>query len=387
MRMDRRAHIIVAAAFLAVIVAPGLIQTVSELRDGEPPGALDIFLQAPTARNLHAYEQGLEETSLVIKRFRPWMQYVQWSFLADAGEKVVVGRHGWLFYRPSVLYVIERRTGAPESDSADPLTAIRSFRDQLRARGIRLLVVPVPNKECVYPGMLAKRAEGAGVVVCEPTRRLLDQLEQRGIEHVDLFEVFRRAKREENQSDPRRLYLAQDTHWSPEGARVAAGAVARRVLDGGTVNRGDRAYVEHSVTVRRHGDLVQMLQVPRIERTLEPESLACLRVVQSDTGTPYHDAPESAILILGDSFLRIYERDEPGSAGFIAHLARELGQPLTAIVNDGGGSTLVRQELARRPTLLMNKRLVIWEFAERDIRYGIEGWQVVPLDRSKTTPR
>ena len=387
MRTDRRAYIIVAAVFLAVIMAPGLIQTVSELRDGERPRALDIFLQPPTARNLHAYEQSLEETSLVVKQLRPWMQYLQWRFLADAGEQVVVGRHGWLFYRPSVRYAIERQTGAPESDSADPLPAIRSFRDQLQARGIRLLVVPVPNKESVYPEMLAKRAEDAGVVVCEQTRRLLGRLNQYGIEHVDLFEVFRRARQAEGRSEPSRLYLAQDSHWSPEGARVAAGAVARRVLDGGSVNRGDHAYVERSVTVRRHGDLVEMLQVPQIERALEPESLACLQVVQSDTGTPYRDRPESEVLILGDSFLRIYEQDEPGAAGFIAHLARELGQPLTSIVNDGGASTLVRQELARRPTLLLNKRLVIWEFAERDIRYGTEGWQIVPLARSKTTPR
>jgi SGNH hydrolase-like domain, acetyltransferase AlgX len=385
--MDRRVYIFVAAVSLAVIMAPGLVQTVSELRYREQPRALDIFLQPPTARNLRAYEQSLEETSLVVKQFRPWMQYLEWRFLADAGEKVVVGCDGWLFYRPSVRYVIERQTGAPLGDSADPLAAIRSFRDQLQARRIRLLVVPVPNKECVYPEMLAQRAEDAGVVVCEQTRRLLDQLELCGIEHVDLFEAFRRAKQKETQSDPRRLYLAQDTHWSPEGARVAAGAVARRVFDGGIVNRGDHAYALRSVTVRRHGDLVEMLQVPQIERALEPESLACLQVVQSDTGTPYRDAPESEVLILGDSFLRIYEQDEPGAAGFIAHVARELGQPLTSIVNDGGASTLVRQELARRPTLLLNKRLVIWEFAERDIRYGIEGWQIVPLARSATNPR
>jgi hypothetical protein len=385
--MDRRAYIIVAAVFLAVIMAPGLIQTVSELRDGEQPRALDIFRQPPTARNLHEYEQSLEETSLAVKQFRPWVQYIQWRFLNDAGEKAVLGRHGWLFYRPSVLYVIERPSGAPESDSADPLPAIRSFRDQLQAQGIRLLVVPVPNKESVYPGMLARRAGGAGVVVCEQTRRLLDKLEQCGIEYVDLFEVFRRAKQEESRSGPGRLYLAQDSHWSPEGTRVAAGAVARRVLDGGTVHRGDRAYVERPVAVRRHGDLVQMLQVPQIERALEPESLACLQVIRSDTRTPYRDAPESEVLILGDSFLRIYEQDEPGAAGFIAHVARELGQPLTSIVNDGGASTLVRQQLAHRPALLMNKRLVIWEFVERDIRDGTEGWQIVPLARSKATPR
>jgi hypothetical protein len=387
MRMDRRACIFVAAVFLAVIMAPGPIQTVSELRSGERPRALDIFSQPPTARNLHGYEQSLEETSLVVKQLRPWVQYLEWRFLADAGEKAVVGRYGWLFYRPSVRYAIERHTVTPESDSGDPLPAIRSFRDQLQARGIKLLVVPVPNKESVYPGMLARRAEDAEVVVCEQTRHLLGQLEQFGIEHVDLFEVFRRAKKEDSRSDPGRLYLAQDSHWSPDGARLAAGALARRVLDGGTVHRGDRAYVERQVTVRRHGDLVQMLQVPQIERALDPERLACLQVFRSDAGTPYRDVPESEVLILGDSFLRIYEQDEPGAAGFIAHLARELGQPLTAVVNDGGASTLVRQELARRPTLLMNKRLVIWEFAERDIRYGTEGWQIVPLIRTGTTPR
>ena len=129
-----------------------------------------------------------------------------------------------------------------------------------------------------------------------------------------------------------------------------------------------------------------MLQVQQIERTLEPEILGCLQVLEAGTREPYHDSPESEVLVLGDSFLRIYQHDEPGSAGFIAHLARELGQPLTAIVNDGGGSTLVRQALSRRPALLMNKRLVIWEFAERDIRYGTEGWQIVPLDRSMRRP-
>ena len=197
MPIDRRACIFVAAGFLAVIMAPGLIQTVSELRGGERPRALDVFLEPPTARNLHAFEQSLEQTSLVINQFRPWVQYVEWKFLLDPGEKAVLGRDGWLFYRPSVRYLIERQTVAAGSDAALPLPAIRSFRDQLQARGIRLLVVPVPNKESVYPEMLAKGAANAGVIVCDETRRLLDQLEQCGIEYVDLFEVFRRAKQAE----------------------------------------------------------------------------------------------------------------------------------------------------------------------------------------------
>jgi hypothetical protein len=386
-RTDCRAYITVAAIFVVMIMAPGLIQNVSELRRGERPRSLDIFYQPPTARNLHGYEHSLEESSPVVKQSRPWMQYLQWRLLGDAGEKAVIGRDGWLFYRPSVRYLTERPPAATASDSADPLPAIRSFRDQLEARGIRLLVVPIPNKASVYPEMLARRAEGAEVIVCEQTRRLFEQLEQSGIEHIDLFEVFRQARQKDRGSDRRRLYLAQDSHWSAEGARLAAGAIAQQVLASGTIKRGDRAYVERSVTVRRHGDLVEMLQVPQIERALEPESIACLQVVESDTGNPYRDVPESEVLVLGDSFLRVYEEDEPGAAGFIAHVARELRQPLASIVNDGGASTLVRQMLARRLMLLLKKRLVIWEFAERDIRFGTQGWQIVPLARSKPDAR
>jgi hypothetical protein len=373
--------------FLVMMVAPALIQTVAELESGERPGVLDVFLMSPTAPNLHEYEHSLERSSLVVKQLRPWTQYIQWKFLADAGENTVLGREDWLFYRPSVRYGIEHPSNLPETGSAEPLPSIQSFHDQLQAHGIRLLVVPVPNKESVYPEMLAKRAEGAGVLICEPTRSLLDQLSQCGIEIVDLFEVFRRAKQERNPSDSNRLYLAQDSHWSPRGARLAAEAVARRVLEGDAVGEGDHAFIERAVTVNRQGDLVQMLQVPQIERTLEPEKVVCQQVVQSGTKSLYRDVKNSEVLILGDSFLRIYEEDEPGAAGFIAHLARLLRQPLTSIVNDGGASTLVRQELARRPALLMKKRLVIWEFAEREIRYGTEGWQILPLAQPKVAPR
>ena len=38
-----------------------------------------------------------------------------------------------------------------------------------------------------------------------------------------------------------------------------------------------------------------------------------------------------------------------------------------SIINDGGASTLVRQELHRRPQLLASKKLVIWEFVEREL--------------------
>ena len=66
-----------AASFIGVIAAPGLFQTIAEVRSGERPRALDIFLEPPTARNLHAFERNLEKASLVIKQLQPRMQYLE----------------------------------------------------------------------------------------------------------------------------------------------------------------------------------------------------------------------------------------------------------------------------------------------------------------------
>ena len=179
--------------------------------------------------------------------------------------------------------------------------------------------------------------------------------------------------------NPPYYYLAQDSHWSPKGMRLAADVVARRLLDSGWVEKGPVQYETKPISIQRHGDVLRMIRVPQVERLYEPEQIDCTQVVNAQTGKPYVDDPNSPVLVLGDSFLRIFERDEPGSSGFIAHLARNLGFGLTSIVNDGGASTLVRQQLARKPALLTGKKVVIWEFVERDIRFGTEGWQVIPL--------
>jgi hypothetical protein len=370
--------------FLALIASPSLLQTSWELAKNERPRVLEIFDQTPTARNLHSFERDLEDASLVVKHLRPPMQYAQYKLLGDAGEKAVLGRDAWLFYRPGVRYLIDREAhpGANRDPTADPLPAIVSFRDQLRARGIELIVIIVPDKESIYPEKLSRRVPGGRVIVCARTLRLLEQLKDLGIDVVDLFEEFGRAKQESGRSVSRALYLVQDTHWSPHGARLAAEIVGKRVVNLGSIAPGSIHCEERPVAVRRLGDLVKMLQVPWLERSVEPEAITCLQVVEADSGNSYHDANDSRVLVLGDSFLRIYERDEPESAGFIAHLARELRQPLTSIVSDGGASTVVRQELSRRSRLLTNKKLVIWEFVERDIAEGTEGWQVLPLTRS-----
>jgi hypothetical protein len=254
---------------------------------------------------------------------RPLVQSLLFRVFHNPGEKAIAS-NGRLLYKQDVRYLIE------PVDLSEPRAAIRDFREQLALRGIRLIVVPIPVK-------LTTTSSGIGDI------NLLPLLQNH--------------------------YLAYDTHWTCEGAQIAAKAVADLIPE----LRGAKNYVVKSVTLERKGDIVRMMDSPTLERFFPPESVPCQQV------QGYVDDPDSPILVLGDSFLRIYQTDAPKSAGFIAHLARELKMPLTSIVNDGGASTLVRQELARKPQLLKNKKVVIWEFVERDLRFGTEGWQRVVL--------
>jgi len=373
------ASIFVTVGFLAVIFSAGLTQVVVEARRGEWPQAFTLLTQKPTVANLRAYEQNLEETSVVAKYLRSWAQYAQFAWLHDGGEKALVGREGWLFYKPGVQCLTDRpRAQKTTSTAAEAVRAIVDFRNQLAARGIRLVVAPAPNKESVYPEKLTRRAAHLRRARGVESQAMLDGLKAANVEVVDLFEVFAEAKAALPASSPP-LYLAQDSHWSPAGLELAAQTVALRILMRGWIKPGSVAYELRPSPVERVGDILRMLQVPRLERTFVPEIIPCVQIVRRETGQPYRDDVHADILVLGDSFLRIYEKDEPGAAGFIAHLAKELKQPVASIVNDGGASTLVRQELFRRPALLKDKKLVIWEFVERDIRFGAEGWQRVPL--------
>lgn len=370
----------VIVAFLAMLAAPPLVQTVVEARRGEWPQALQVFRQRPTPESLRAYDKSLEDSSVTVRTLRPWMQAAQYFALRDGGEKALVGHDGWLFYQPGVSFLTQRPLPR-DSTPRDALAAVVKFRDELAARGIRLIVMPAPNKESVYPEKLTRLAEPPERVISEETRSFLAQCNDKGVDVVDLFALYRDARRVSTAP----LYLAQDSHWSPAGMELAAAAVAERILARGWLARGPVSYNCRPEPARRLGDIARMSRSSEIEKRIKPEPVASAQVIRRDTATLYADDLASEVLVLGDSFLRIYQQDEPGGAGFVAHLARALGRPLASIINDGGASTLVRQELFRRPQLLAHAKVVVWEFVERDLRLGTEGWQIVPLPPKAST--
>jgi len=359
------------------------------------------------------------------------MQRFLFATLRDTGAKGVLGRDDWLFYRPGLRYLVESdrlETGVSDSKWMQPAEnrthresvkrAIVRFRDQLKERGITLVVVPVPGKPSVYPDQVTRRETGKQQEFQSPTRKLIEALRREGVRTVDLFETFSSARAEGSDDKINApLYLAQDTHWTPRGAQLAAQVVASQLPDLKLAPAVRKEFQTQRVSVTRWGDVLDMMQIPGLREAFPPEKVECERVLDpvsgplvpaaSDRPSTYRfPAQGTPVLVLGDSFCRIYQFPEPqslgeppnttaagdknesgtkrllpGSAGFISHLALALKSPVDAIVSDGGASTDVRRKLSTNPEILEGKKVVIWEFVERDIALGAQGWEDVPLPR------
>ena len=373
-----------------------------------------------TSRYLRAFENKVEDENALVLAVRPRYQLAVWKIFSDPGEKVVLGAAGdcigkscgrdsaetadkWLFYRQDVEFLVQPSPLDVRSAKLDnPVQAILKFRDQLKNKGVELLVVVTPGKPSIYP----ERLTGTGIGVAGHGKMILDSLAKLGLNTVDLYTPLLSAKQGDATLGP--LYLNDDTHWTPRGAEIAADVIAAKVkamVEAGSIDIGEESveYVVSDSVADRMGDVGEMsglnkfetFKVQRVtghvvsqqevsERTEAPaDSLADSTVVDSTvvydtTKTPFKDDFRKAkILILGDSFSRIYQTDSPVNAGWIAHFAKNMNRPVASIVSDGGASTLVREKLARKAGVLKGKKLLIWEFVERDLRFGAEGWKDV----------
>jgi len=365
----------IVALFLAIIVSAPLSQIAIERLRREPVQELDVFGQPLTHEALSEYERALERNSKLAAGVRREMQWLMLGSLKSGNEKCVVGVDGSLFFRPSLAAVTGPGDGVGEDGDGRPLPAILRFRDSLAAQGVRLKLLVVPGKETIYPEWLSARYRAAD----GPPRNvgvgsLLQELADQGVEVLDAAPILWEAK---GASD---LYLRQDTHWSPEGLDVIADALAERLAD---LVGESRPFVAQPTTITNHGDLFDMLDLPPRQGLLVSEAVTVSRVANRATGDPIETDPSSPIALLGDSFANVYSLASMNwgdHAGLGEQLALRLGRSVDVIAHNDGGVNTSRATLCRRAKPLAGKRVVVWEFAERELTSGSE-WKVMEVTR------
>ena len=174
--------------------------------------------------------------------------------------------------------------------------------------------------------------------------------------------------------------LATDTHWRPEAmeavAELLAGFIAASVNLAAAVDPG---YQIDRPDVRNTGDAARMLDLPDDTLLFPPEAVSLRRVLQPD-GSPWRPSRNADVLLLGDSFTNIYSLESMGwgtSAGFAEQLSYALRRPVDRLVQNDEGAFATRAMLQREPDRLDGKRVVVYQFAARELAAG--DWKVLPL--------
>ena len=182
-------------------------------------------------------------------------------------------------------------------------------------------------------------------------------------------------------------YLETDTHWRPETMELVAQKLADFLQLPVATGSTSSSIIEKEIVAR--GDIAAMLKLTRSDKFFPPEKVTIRQVVTGNgLWRPSRDAD---VLLLGDSFSNIFSFEAMGwgeSAGFAEHLSVALRRPIDCILRNSDASFATREilsnELSRGRDRLAGKKLVIWEFAARELSFG--NWKLLDLKLGEAKP-
>lgn len=147
------------------------------------------------------FEEGLPTRDAAIHGWNA----LRLGLLGEMSEGAVKGADGWLFTAEEFQ---------PPAERYDLGAEITSARDTLAAFDIQLVAVIVPDKSRILAGHLPIERSGS---YQQRYQTILAAVASRNVPAVDLRSAL---------SVRPDAFLRTDTHWSPEGARDAADAIA-----------------------------------------------------------------------------------------------------------------------------------------------------------------
>jgi alginate O-acetyltransferase complex protein AlgJ len=328
-------------------------------------------------------ELGLFRPSEAQQRFSDELAK-QYQALHQTGAQVLVRPDGWLFFAPELRLLSvgkfwgnEAVTAARSSahDQADPAPAIIDFCNQLKQRGIALLLVPVPPKAAVYPDKVLPQSDLRSENAAPYLTRFYDELRDHGVDVLDLAPLFQ----ERRESEHGAIFCKTDTHWSGAGCVAAAQIMAAKVRATMATPR-QHDYTAEWKQIQFNGDLVSLL--PPSAARPGPETASVRVVADKSTGAAVQPDADSPLLLLGDSHTLVYHDFLTERSGLLDQLADELGFAPDLLGTRGSGATAVRVSLYRRshkdPGYLSKKKMIIWCFSAREFTEA-DAWARVPI--------
>lgn len=294
-----------------------------------------------------------------------WERGLSWLALRDLGPRVREGQRDWLFLADELTPHV-----AGEASAASRAAEVVALHKRLRAQGIELLVVVVPDKsriDAAHLGGLHRPAQFAGRVA-----RWTTALQAVGVPAVDLSGVLDQLRQ---YGQP--AFLRTDSHWTEAGAQAAAGLVAQRANALVTIAASGSGWrLTDRVDQARAGDLVRLAGLDRLPPALQPlperalqsrfERATTQAAPASNNDDLFGDADLPRVALIGTSFSR--------TSNFEPFLARALDARVANFALDGGDfGGAARAYLASKAFKQTPPRLLIWEIPERVLQADRRG--------------
>ena len=304
--------------------------------------------------------------------------YTECGTLAEHGG-TATGRDGWLFASDELLRVSRISTTAAAT------SAIADYAQQLRTKGIDLILVPVPPKVLVYPDMLTKGMKGL-MKSKKPARldsvlkEAMDTLASKNVKVVDLLPSLI-AHRDEKGGT---AFPRTSSTWSPYGIQIAMKEIAAAVRDSRAGRGSVTGISAEPVSLNFVGGLA--LGATKAK----PEVLAASKIGRIGEGKvrslSFNTRGGSLLLMGGSDILAWREAGNPlGSSGAFCSLADQLAAELQIVpdvlanASDGRNSPRLRilRERTNGEGMLGSTRAVVWVISALDL--AAPNWQRVPL--------
>jgi alginate O-acetyltransferase complex protein AlgJ len=271
--------------------------------------------------------------------------------LLGAGRKgVIVGEEGWFF-------TAEEFKGIPTKDIDDAANRIAEVRKNLEARGIKLVLAPLPAKSDLYAEEVPSLVRSSAMA--DAYRDFSAALLQRGITVADTRAALLTAK------PFGEVFLKSDTHWSPAGAKATAEAIQSSLQKSGIVLQPQELTAQWQTPVSIWGDLTKFVTSPDYAPSvgLAQESVPIYRtsVNAEASGTDiFGDDTTVPVMLVGTS----YSANETWS--FADFLRQSLRADVVNVAKEGLGPGVPMMDLLAGTALdESTPTVVVWEFPVR----------------------
>jgi alginate O-acetyltransferase complex protein AlgJ len=268
---------------------------------------------------------------------------------------VVLGRDQWLYSDEEFNPIVNE-----ELNLQGNYALVEGVRQELKAKGVKLVMAIVPAKTRLYPEHLGEVKPSS--IHANLYEDFHAHVAANKILAPDLFGPMLKAK-----LDGQQVFLRTDTHWTPEGAQIAAETLAKTIAEKTPLSGEPQHFVtEPAEKVTHKGDLRLFLPLdPLFENLMpKPEPLQKRNTVAAQDQPAGDDAlfanAEVPVALIGTSY------SANPNWNFVGALKQALNSDVVNYAEDGHGPILPMLTYLKSDAFKNSPpQVLIWEFPER----------------------